>query len=330
MSALLSDRDDTIPRRAAPGWAQAELFIVMNQASGHEEKDAVREAIEAELQQAGRKHRFLPVPEGQIVQTCHQAARLAREHGGVLVAVGGDGTIGCGAQAALAQDCPLGVIAQGTFNLFARQLGLPLDAAEAARALLQAQPELVQVGLVNQRAFLVNASVGLYPKLLADREAAKQRLGRRRVIALLSALKTMLEWRTQLVLNAEVDGQATKLRTASLFVCNNALQLQRIGMEEELIAQLGEGRLAALLVPAADLWGKLRVLAAAAMGRLGQEREMRSFALRSLSVGSVRARRLKVATDGEVQWMEVPLRFTVSPRPLQVMLPPPDQRLPVE
>jgi hypothetical protein len=29
-----------------------------------------------------------------------------------------------------------------------------------------------------------------------------------------------------------------------------------------------------------------------------------------------------------VQWMELPLRFTVAPRPLQVVLPPPGERLP--
>jgi hypothetical protein len=41
------------------------------------------------------------------------------------------------------------------------------------------------------------------------------------------------------------------------------------------------------------------------------------------------ARRLKVATDGEVQRMQLPLRFTVAPRPLRLMLPPPAQRLAV-
>ena len=30
----------------------------------------------------------------------------------------------------------------------------------------------VQVGFVNRRMFVVNASVGLYPKMLADREIA--------------------------------------------------------------------------------------------------------------------------------------------------------------
>ena len=36
----------------------------------------------------------------------------------------------------------------------------------------------VQVAAVNERIFLVNASVGLYPGLLEDREAYKARFGR--------------------------------------------------------------------------------------------------------------------------------------------------------
>jgi diacylglycerol kinase family enzyme len=328
MSAVLTAREEEAETGAsAPG---PEFFIVMNRASGAGEKDELREAVEGELSKAGRRYRFVPVQPGEVVQACQHAARLASEEGGVMVASGGDGTINAAAQAALAQDCPLGLIAQGTFNLFARDLGLPLEAAEATRALLRAQPEPVQVCLVNERVFLVNASVGMYPKLLADREEVKQRLGRRRWIAMLSALKSLLEWRLQLVLDAEMDGEIAKLRTASVFLGNNRLQLQRLGIQDYVVEQVGEGRMACLLVPPMPWWAKLRMVAAAAVGMLGDERRVQSFPLRSLTVGSRHARRLKVATDGEVQWMDLPVRFTVAPRPLRVMLPPPGERLPAQ
>jgi len=247
----------------------------------------------------------------------------------VLVAVGGDGTINAAAQAALARDCPLAVVAQGTFNLFSRQLGLPLEAGAAIRCLLHAQPEPVQVGWVNQRAFLVNASVGLYPKLLADREQAKQRLGRRRWIAVLAGLKSLFEWRLQLALDVELDGDVRRLRTPSLFVCNNQLQLERLGVEEGVVRQLASGRLAAIAARPMDAWAKVKLACLAIVGRLGDAREIDAYPLRSMTVSTRNARRLKVATDGEVQWMELPLRFTVAPRPLRVMLPPPEMRAPV-
>lgn len=330
MTAVLSDPAEPEARPAASGAAGGELFIVMNESSGATAKDEVREAVEQVLRAAGRRHRFVPVQPGQIVQACLEAARLAKESGGVLVACGGDGTINAAAQAAFAQGCPLGLIAQGTFNLFARDLGLPLDATEAAKALLAARPEPVQVCLVNERVFLVNASVGLYPKLLADREQVKQKLGRRRWIAMLAALKSMLEWRWRLTLDAEMDGELAKLRTASVFLCNNRVQLQRIGIQDFVIEQVGAGRMACMLLPSLPWWSKLRMVAAAAFGKLGEQRSLQSFPLRSLTVGHRDARRLRVAYDGEVQWMDTPVRFTVAPRPLAVMLPPPEQRLPRE
>ncbi|HEY8357864.1 MAG TPA: diacylglycerol kinase family protein [Ramlibacter sp.] len=306
-----------------------ELFIVMNQGSGHNEKDEVREAIEAELKSADRRYRFIPVAPGEIVQACQHAARLAKESGGVVVGVGGDGTISCAAQAALAHDCPLGVIAQGTFNLFARTHGLPLEATAAARALLHASPQDVQVGLVNQRPFLVNASVGLYPKLLADREVVKQKLGRRRWIAMLAGLKTLAEWRLQLRLDVDLDGTITQLRTPSLFICNNRLQLDRLGIEAQVLDQLGQGRLVGLYVPVLKFFTKLRLVVRALLGTLGDTQELQSFTLRTINVGTRNARQLKVATDGEVQFMQLPLRFAVSPRPLKLMLPPVEERMPI-
>jgi diacylglycerol kinase family enzyme len=328
MSAVLQSSQPEASDTGA--WSEAELFIVLNLASGKHDKDGVRRAIEGELMHACRQYRFVPVEPGQVVQACQHAAQLAKEHGGVLVAVGGDGTINCAAQAAWTHDVPLALIAQGTFNLFSRQLGLPLDPDAAARCILQAQPEPVQVGSVNQRLFLVNASVGLYPKLLADRENVKQKLGRRRWIAFLAGIVSLFEWRLQLALDVDLDGDVKRLRTPSLFVCNNRLQLERLGVDEEVVRQVGEGWLAGLMARPMNAFAKLRLIARAIAGKLGDADDVESFTLRSMTVSTRNARRLKVATDGEVQWMELPLRFAVTPRPLRVMLPPVHMRVPAE
>lgn len=307
--------------------AQPELFIVLNPGSGAGDKEEIRTAIEGELRAGGRAYRFITL-EGGIVQACRQAARLAREQGAVLVAAGGDGTLNCVAQQAMLHGCTIGVIPLGTFNLFAREHGLPLEPAAAARALLQSRPEPVQAGLVNERVFLVNASVGLYPKLLADREQVKQKLGRKRWIAMLAGLVTLFEWRLQLRLDADLDGHLTQVRTPSLFVCNNQLQLRRLGIADEVVDKVGQGRLAGLVARTITVGAKLRLLWRGLRGTLGETRELQSFNLRALTVGTRNARRLKVATDGEVLWMDLPLRFAVAPTPLQLLLPPQDQRLP--
>src|SRR5690606_25856576 len=155
--------------------------------------DEARRAIAGVPDAAGRRHAFVEItdPAG-IEATVADAARQVQASNGVLVAAGGDGTLNAVARRALAADLPYAVLPQGTFRRLGREHGLPLEAAGSARALLRAQPAPVQVGRVNGRPFLVNASLGLYPELLERREDDKQRFGRHRAVAYFSGLVTLL------------------------------------------------------------------------------------------------------------------------------------------
>jgi diacylglycerol kinase family enzyme len=304
--------------------AAPRLFIVCNRGSGANATAEVRAQITAVLQEAGRAFEFMELDGEGLPGACRRAAESAAACDGVLVAVGGDGTLNSAAQAAVTHGCAMGVIAQGTFNLFARQHGLPLEAEAATRVLLDAQPVPVDVGIVNQRVFLVNASMGLYPRVLADREAFKQRLGRYRWVALLAGLVSLLSWKRQLVLEVELDGQLSTLRTPTLFIGNNSAQLRRVGLDDALADQAGSGCLVGLAPRPRGHWAKLRLVLRGLVGSLGDSEEMESFAFRSLTVKTQRKRgKVIVATDGEVVRMVPPLRFAVSPRPLLLLKPRP-------
>ncbi|MGE5386232.1 MAG: diacylglycerol/lipid kinase family protein, partial [Betaproteobacteria bacterium] len=186
------------------------IFVVLNAASGSDSVDQTRETIAAVLESAGCRHRiFVAGRDGSPGQLAVQAVALARSTGaGAVVAAGGDGTINTVAQAVLDADPTLGfgVIAQGTFNYFARVHSLPLEPEAATRLLLTGRPQPVQIGLVNERVFLVNASLGLYPALLEDREAWKRKLGRSRPVAFLAGLLSLLGEHRQLHIGLECDG----------------------------------------------------------------------------------------------------------------------------
>ena len=303
------------------------LFVLSNPGSGALDAHATQELLANLFRDAGRAVEFVPVesPEALELASDRAGARAAKV-GAVLVAVGGDGTINTVAGAALRHGCPLGVIPQGTFNFFARGHDIPQDAQAAARALLAAHPQPVQVGRLNDQLFLVNASVGLYPQLLQDREAFKEQWGRRRWVAMLSALVTLFEWRRQLALEIELEGERVGVRTPTLFVGNNRLQLERIGIPEPVAGQVGEGRLAAVMVRPVGTLAMLALALRGALGLLGEAGQVRSFAFRSITVRPWSVRRIKVATDGEVRWMAAPLRFAVSPEPLLLMMAPPQDR----
>jgi diacylglycerol kinase family enzyme len=162
----------------------APFFIVLNAGSGSESAAEARRVIEEGFAAAGRRHRiFLVDGPGRVQALAREAVERARAVDGVVVAAGGDGTINAVAEATLGSGCAFGVLPQGTFNYFSRTHGIPRDTAQALQVLLTEQPRAVQVGLVNDRVFLVNASMGLYAELLEERETYKARYGRSRWIA---------------------------------------------------------------------------------------------------------------------------------------------------
>ncbi|UFS71698.1 diacylglycerol kinase [Geomonas sp. RF6] len=300
------------------------IFIVMNAGSGKEDVKTREATIRQVLSDAKREHRLWPVRNAeQLSVAAREAVALARERSGIVVAAGGDGTINSVVQAVLGSGRPFGVLPQGTFNYFSRTHGIPLDTAEATAALLDGVVRPVQVGLVNGRAFLVNASVGLYPRLLENREAHKRQFGRTRLVALFSALMTVLRPPRQMALTLEEGGEKRVVTTPTLVVDNNALQLEQVGLPEAHAVKRGE--LAAVTVQARGVFEMLVLLGYAALGKLAKAEKVLSFPFETLTVKPLRRRRIKVATDGEIVWLAPPLVFTVAPDPLLLVLPAPKE-----
>lgn len=299
------------------------LHIVFNLGSGHGDADAVRARIAAACAAAGRTLHLIEVTDPQqLPALARQAVQAARADRGTVVAAGGDGTINAVAQAVLGSGCPFGVLPQGTFNYFSRAHGIPEDPDEALQLLLGGQPRPVQVGLVNGQVFLVNASLGLYPRLLEDREAWKAQLGRSRLVAFAALLATLLRGHRSLRLTLDAEGGQQRLRTPTLFVGNNALQLAQIGLPQAHAVQAG-----ALAVVALRPVSRLALLGLAlrgALGRLGEADQVIAFGSHTLSVRPGwpwDPRGVKVATDGEVRRLRAPLQFGVSAQPLHLICP---------
>lgn len=302
----------------------AVFHIVLNAGSGHEDSAFQRATIESVMRAAGRRFELTVVdPPEALGELAQQAVEKARAGGGIIVAAGGDGTINTIARMAVQAACPFGVLPQGTFNYFARTHGVPEDLADAVRALLDARVLPVQVGLVNGHVFLVNASIGLYPRLLEERERDKAAFGRSRMVAVLSALKTVLGRFRPLRIALEIDGQERHLNTPTLFVGNNRLQLEQVGAAP-LSEAIADGRLAALAPHAVGTLGMLWLLVRGAAGRLGDADNVAAFGFRQMTVryrGWYRRRRIKVATDGEVRRLEMPLHFGVLEGSLLLLVP---------
>lgn len=303
--------------------SDAPLHIVLNPGSGRPDSADCIATLRQVLDAAGRRYELhaLRHPR-ELARAGRRAVDAARASGGAVVAAGGDGTVNALAALVLPTGLPFGVLPQGTFNYVARAHGIPTDTEAALQGLLNARIQPVRVGLVNGRPFLVNASMGLYARALDDREEIKGRLGRSRPVAMLAGLLTVLRPHRNWVIQLEVDGQATTVVTPTLFVGNNALQLQQLGLDAA--AQPGEDQLMAIMTAPMSRMQILGLLLRGAAGRLAEAEAVTCLPFHTLTLSPRlprKPRRLKVATDGETTFMQTPLRFTVAPQRLQLLVP---------
>ncbi len=101
------------------------------------------------------------------------------EHADILIAAGGDGTVGTVAHAAVIRKIPLGIIPAGSTNIVARDLGIPSEPGAAASLIFgRHQIRAIDLGWCNDHWFLHMGGSGVDSKLfLAADQSLKQRYG---------------------------------------------------------------------------------------------------------------------------------------------------------
>jgi diacylglycerol kinase family enzyme len=310
---------------AGPAFASdAPFHIVSNAGSGSKDAKESRQQIEDILSGAGRRHEFILIEDPkQLPSIAKRAVDAATKSGGAVVVAGGDGTINAVLQAVLPTRLPFGIVPQGTFNYSSRTHGIPLDTVDATKALLTAHLKPVQVGLANEHAFLVNASLGIYPQLLQDREQYKKQYGRHRSVAMWAGLMTLMREHRQMVVEIDHDKGRERVRTPSIFIGNNALQLEQVGLEEAEDVERRR-RLAAVIVQPVDTRKLLGLAMRGMLGQMSEDENVRDFPFSSMTVrplAGVSKRGIKVAVDGEIVWCRPPLTFKVAPQSLMLLAP---------
>ena len=247
------------------------------------------------------------------------AARKAIADGvRVVVAGGGDGTINAVASVMAGSGVDFGVLPLGTLNHFAKDLGIPLELDAAVRNVAEGRRVEVDVGEVNDRIFLNNSSLGLYPDIVRDREKQQHRLGRGKWLAAAWAAVAALRRFPFLDVGVAVDGRQHARRTPFVFIGNNEYTMQGLAIGER--ERLDGGTLSLYVAQRPGRLGLLRFAWRALWGRLAQERDFDVMLSDKFDI-KTRHRRLRVATDGEVTIMATPLRYRIRPAALAVIVP---------
>lgn len=303
--------------------AQSALHLVLNRGSGSAEEDLATRLNRA-VRAAGRPLVWHDASDGRTSEAAREAAQQAREDGGLVVAVGGDGTVSAVAHQAVRQEVPMAVVPAGTFNLFARAHAIPLDPDEAIAVALTGEMRPVSVGLLDERVFVVSASLGLHPELIAARELDTERFGRDRRVAWLSGLTRLWQMRTALSLRLEGEGVREQFRASTLLVSHNTAQLDTLGALPDAVPDHGLPALQVFVVPPLRGLQWLPVIWRALWGRLREAEGVQCHSLRQLTLHAPRGRRLRLAVDGELLEQDGPVTMKLLERGLGLMVARPE------
>lgn len=242
---------------------------------------------------------------------------------GLLVAVGGDGTVASvldGARRA-AEALPVAIVPMGSANGVARAMGIPSTGADALPSLLAGRVvpvdlfEVASSGRDAGRAFVLFLGAGFDAELNADAErATKRRLG---FLAYLAAAARRLRPRASRRIDLRLDGRAVRVRGHSVSLVNAApVPFWGVPLGPETRPDDG-----LLDVAVLRRRGPVGVALDAVDLLTGRAHETRAWQVRRVTLDATPA--LPVHADGELIG-STPVTVTVVPRAARLLVPAPE------
>jgi diacylglycerol kinase (ATP) len=162
----------TITGRRGP--ASLKICFILNPRSGHlrRQPETIRLIRDYVARRPGEAELCHTTHPGHAVEL---AAAAVRSNCGLIVAVGGDGTMNEVARALLGTPAALGLVPCGSGNGLARHLGIPLQPAAALALLDRPAIRSIDAGRINDRPFFCVAGTGFEAHLTALFNQRQQR-----------------------------------------------------------------------------------------------------------------------------------------------------------
>jgi YegS/Rv2252/BmrU family lipid kinase len=234
----------------------------------------------------------------------------------MVIAAGGDGTVNDVIQALAGYRTALGVLPMGTVNVWAREMGIGLTAADARETLLHGVRRRMDLGRANQRYFLMMAGIGL------DAEAARRvehgRL-KRFGLKLLEYVATV----GMLSITHHSDairitiGTRKRSEQALMVIIGNT-RLYGGAMTFTRRAVADDGALDVVVIGSGGIFHRINVLGRALLRAPTVGPRVRYERVQRLRLESKRP--VPVQVDGEVIGY-LPMTFSVAPQALSVIVP---------
>ncbi len=243
-------------------------------------------------------------------------ARAEAERYDLIVAAGGDGTINEVANGLAHTRTTLGALPIGTGNVWVRELRQSLNPLIAARQLAQGSVHQIDLGMANERYFLLMAGIGFDAAITqAVGSTDKRRLGRLAYVA--KSLPVL--WRLRgTPTRITLDGVPLKGNTLFVLVSNSRLYGGVLNIAYR--AAIADGLLDVCVMTGESALAAPRLLAGIMLRGFGYENVpgLQYFQARTIEVACSRS--LPVQVDGDAIG-STPMTFQIAPAALRVLLP---------
>jgi YegS/Rv2252/BmrU family lipid kinase len=232
----------------------------------------------------------------------------------LVIAAGGDGTINEIIQGLAGSETALGVLPGGTVNVWARELGIPLDDARARKILVHGQTRRIDLGSVNGRYFLLMAGIGFDGAVTQAVEGKPlKRLG---ILGYTLAVLWLGPGYQGFPVVTKIDRYVVKTRAIQIVIGNTQLYAGAIKITWQ--AKCDDGLLDLCIVRKRNLLGRL-VVAKDFILRLSRRHQwVRYDTFKTLKIETPIP--IPYQIDGEAGGF-TPAEFSIAPGVLKVIVP---------
>jgi diacylglycerol kinase family enzyme len=175
----------------------------------------------------------------------------------------------------------------------------------------------VDVGRVNDRVFVNNSSIGVYPSIVEARERLRERGRSKWTSLVLATLKCCGRTTTCPSGWRPTTGRSSRARRSCSSATTNIRRRARAGVRSRLDGR----RVYAYFAPPLRTHHLPNLLAHALFHRTGREQVLTSVAASELWIDTPPTSSINVACDGELEMMATPLHYRSWPGALRVISP---------
>jgi YegS/Rv2252/BmrU family lipid kinase len=255
------------------------------------------------------------VPTERPLHATELARRALDEGCGLVVAIGGDGTMNEVAAALVGTGATLGLIPCGSGNGLGRHLGLPGPGKGAFRALLDGHSRVIDTGLADGHPFFNATGLG-FDAVLSARFNALEKRGLSAYVP--ATLRTLLGYQPDEYVIRSVDRE---IRAPGFLVA--VANSDQYGNDCFIApgARVDDGLLDLTLLPRLTAWNVLPLAVRLFAGRVDSAPGVAR--LRAPSFVIERPRPGPIHTDGEVREAGSVVEVSVLPASLRIAVPAP-------